>query len=406
MAQSVDRETICRHYINSLRSGEHAAAEKLAPHIAPDAVSRFNEDTYYGRDQVLFRATGKWPTTQYTRKGGWSEPAADGDRLVVIAEYPPYITQRRVKKVTFAFNDRDEIREVIHEVERLPPRLTAGEVPLAVRGIVNDAVPNGTPMSVAHVGEDGAPVLTVRGSVQFFGPAQLSVWLRNPKGGLATAIARDPRVALLYRDSARVVTVSITGLAHVETDEAVRERVYEAMSEFEQTHDPDREGACMIVDIKDLKCQVASQTTTVRLLVGGVHPEQAGGLCPVIVQPVEDGRVADEAGEQPDRVHAEQAAVAGHHGHVAAACHGDHGRDVRDVRSAGPPRQQPGAEPSDDEAEQDRANVRHDDHAHSCPTISGWQNRRNVTKFLKPASACAARKRAAGSEGPGNSLRG
>jgi hypothetical protein len=106
------------------------------------------------------------------------------------------------------------------------------------------------------------------------------------------------------------------------------------------------------------------------LLVGGVHAEQAGGLRPVLVQPVEDGRVADEAGGQPDRVHAEQATVAGHHCHVAAARRGDDGRDVRDVRRHGPPRQQPGRDPSEDEAEQGRANVRHDDHAPSHPTGS------------------------------------
>jgi ribosomal protein S18 acetylase RimI-like enzyme len=104
------------------------------------------------------------------------------------------------------------------------------------------------------------------------------------------------------------------------------------------------------------------------LLVGGVHAEQAGGLRPVLVQPVEDGRVADEAGEQTDRVHAEQATVAGHHRHVPAARRGDDSRDVRDVRRHRPPRQQPGRDPSKDEAEQGRANVRHDDHAPSHPT--------------------------------------
>jgi ribosomal protein S18 acetylase RimI-like enzyme len=107
------------------------------------------------------------------------------------------------------------------------------------------------------------------------------------------------------------------------------------------------------------------------VLVGGVHAEQAGGLRPVLVQPVEDGSVADEACEQPDRVHPEQAAVAGYHRHVAAARRGDDGRDVRDVRRYSPPRQQPGRDPSQDEAEQGRANVRHDDHAHSLPPVTG-----------------------------------
>ena len=128
------------------------------------------------------------------------------------------------------------------------------------------------------------------------------------------------------------------------------------------------------------------------LLVEPVHAEQAGGLRPVLVQPVEDGRVADEAGEQPDRVHAEQAAVAGHHRHVAAARHGDHGRDMRHVRRPGPARQQPGAEPSDDEAEQGRADIRHHDHARSHPTTGRGINHEKYHQILKSSSLSPARR--------------
>jgi hypothetical protein len=257
----MDRATVCGYYINSLRTGELAAARQIGPYIAEGAVSSFNEKTYRGRDQVLSRITGKWPNTHYLRRGGWSEPSEEGGRLVVTVEYPPYITQTRITKVTFAFNDGDKITEVDHEVVRLPPRLKAAEVPLVVRGIVNDAVANNTPICVAYVNAGGEPVLSFRGSLQFFGPRQISGWLRNPRGGLATAVAKNPKIALIYRDSRRVINVNVAGLAHIETDPEIRRQVYEMMPEVEQTHDPDQTGACLIIDIQSVKCQVASQTT-------------------------------------------------------------------------------------------------------------------------------------------------
>lgn len=265
MALSADRATICGYYIKSLRSGELSAARQIAPHIADNAVSRFNEDTYKGRDEVLARVTGRWPMTHILRRGGWSEAAEEDGRLVVTAEYPPWITQRRVSKVTFTFNDRDEVTEIAHDVVALPDRLKADEVPLMVRGLINDAVTNYTPVCVAHVNADGEPVLSYRGSLQFFGPRKISGWLRNPRGGLATAVASNPHVALIYRDNERLLTVNIKGLAHIEVDEEIRQQVYDMMPEVEQTHDPERTGACLIIDIESLKCSIASQSIQVKL---------------------------------------------------------------------------------------------------------------------------------------------
>jgi hypothetical protein len=265
VAQSIGRVRICGYYIKSLRTGELTASQQIAPHIAEGAVSRFNEDTYKGRDEVLSRVTGKWPMTHILRRAGWSEPVDEGDHLVVTAEYPPWITQRRISKVIFSFNDRDEITEVTHELAALPPRLKADEVPLVVRGLVNDAVTNNTPICVAHIGEDGEPVLSYRGSLQFFGPRQISAWLRNPQGGLATAVPRNPKIALVYRDNDKLITVNIKGLAHIEAGEETRRKVYEMMPEVEQTHDPDRAGACLIIDIQSVKCTIATQSIQVQL---------------------------------------------------------------------------------------------------------------------------------------------
>jgi hypothetical protein len=86
----------------------------------------------------------------------------------------------------FSFSERDEITEVVHEMVPLADRLATDEVPLVIRGLVNDALGSNTPMCLAYVGEDGEPVLSLRGSLQFHGPRQISAWIRNPEGGLAS----------------------------------------------------------------------------------------------------------------------------------------------------------------------------------------------------------------------------
>jgi hypothetical protein len=69
---------------------------------------------------------------------------------------------------------------------------------------------------------------------------------------------RNPRLALLYRDSKTRSTLIIQGRGHVEADESVRGRVFELSPEVEQNHDPGRRGAALIIDVTSV------QGTTVR----------------------------------------------------------------------------------------------------------------------------------------------
>jgi Pyridoxamine 5'-phosphate oxidase len=265
LGATIDRATICRYYIKSLRTGEQSAARQVAPHIADDAVAWYGGNSYQGRDAVLARMSGKWPMTNTLRRAGWSEPAAEDGHLVVTAEYPPGIAMPRIARVVFSFSDRDEITEVVHELVPFPDRLVTDEVPLVIRGLVNDALGNNTPLCLAYVNADGEPVLSLRGSLQFHGPRQISAWIRNPKGGLVAAIAANPKVALLYRDNDRLITMTIKGLAHIEPDEEIRGQVYDLMPEVEQTHDPARAGACLIIDIKSIQCLLSGAPITVEL---------------------------------------------------------------------------------------------------------------------------------------------
>jgi hypothetical protein len=265
LGASTSRAAICGYYIKSLRTGEESAARQVAKHIADGAVARYGANAYQGRDAVLARMSGRWPMTNTLRRAGWSEPAAQDGRLVVTAEYPPGIAMPRIARVVFSFSDRDEITEVVHELVPFPDRVATDEVPLVIRGLVNDALGNNTPMCLAYVSEDGEPVLSLRGSLQFHGARQVSAWVRNPKGGLASAIQRNPKVALLYRDNDRLITMTIKGLARIEADEEIRRQVYAMMPEVEQTHDPARAGACLIIDVKSIQCLLSGEPISVEL---------------------------------------------------------------------------------------------------------------------------------------------
>jgi hypothetical protein len=207
---------------------------------------------------VLARITGVWPLTLVYGQGYWTAPRPDGDDLVVSAEFGPLGVAPTSVALRFSFDAADRISRVEQQATMAPPLAASSGLPEIVRGLVNGALANGTPMCVAYVDQHGQPVLSLRGSTQVFSDTQLSIWVRNAEGGLPTAVRSNPRVSLLYRDSKTRTTLIVQGRAHVESDEAVRARVFELAPEVEQNHDPGRRGAALIVDV------LSVQGTTVR----------------------------------------------------------------------------------------------------------------------------------------------
>ena len=139
-----------------------------------------------------------------------------------------------------------------------PERTVLSELKLTdeIRERVNHAHVNGNPMLVAHVTEEGLPGVSFRGSVLVYGDDQLALWVRNPAGGLAGALTHNPNVVLVYREpnpaGPTVPSRSIMyfrGRGHVETAEAVRRAVYDAMPEHERNADRDYRGVPIIVDL-------------------------------------------------------------------------------------------------------------------------------------------------------------
>src|SRR5262245_13046783 len=81
-----------------------------------------------------------------------------------------------------------------------PAPLTEMKLPQELKDAINNAFTGGKPVLVAYVDEDGQPSLSFRGSTQAYSDSQLAIWVRNPEGGLQRALAKNPRVSLMYRD--------------------------------------------------------------------------------------------------------------------------------------------------------------------------------------------------------------
>ena len=131
---------------------------------------------------------------------------------------------------------------------KVPP-VTGLRLPEAVRTRVDNALAEGKPLMLAHVDEDGRPVLSFRGSVQTFGDDTLAMWVRNPEGGLVRGLARNPAVALMYRDQQAKATYQFHGRARVVSDGATRDRIYEHAHKVERDHDFGRLGAAVLIEL-------------------------------------------------------------------------------------------------------------------------------------------------------------
>jgi hypothetical protein len=249
------------YFIKALSTGERTAAQRLEGCLAPDVDYDTNtqpgavpigREVFSGRSAVLEQVFGLWPATPGYSRLGWSDPLEVDGGLKV--------TTSGAVTVTFGFNDLDEIRHVRLDGgygSRAPapaaPTGAVEEIPLAVRGLINNALANQTPVVVTYVDEDGAPHSSLRGSVCVLNPTQFAIWVRHADGGLPTSIVKQPGIALFYSDRRANATVNVMGRAHIAEDPETRRKVFELGPEVEQTHDPLRHGVAVVIDVTRLQ---------------------------------------------------------------------------------------------------------------------------------------------------------
>ena len=117
-----------------------------------------------------------------------------------------------------------------------------------IKDLVNGSLESGNPILLAAVDAQNRPVLSFRGSTTVHSDGSLGLWARNAEGGTIEAIKQNPQVALMYR-SPTVPFVKFEGRAHVVTDEAERNQVFEAAPERERKGDPDRKGLAVVIEL-------------------------------------------------------------------------------------------------------------------------------------------------------------
>lgn len=244
-------------YVLALRTGEVPAVKNLSQYLARDVVLNTGapgrKTTVSGYDDVLNRVTGEWPNTPVFVRGFWSAPRLDGDKAKVDATFPGMGAAPGEVHLTFSYNPQGQISVIDQDIVPQPAAEQTDRIPDSARGLINGALKNNTPMSVAYVDEDGKPNLSLRGSVQVYSPTQLAIWLRTRTGGLPTALAKNPNVALLYRDSYSRSTLTIQGVGHVETDPEVCARVWNMIQDVEQKHETHESGCALIIDVTKMQ---------------------------------------------------------------------------------------------------------------------------------------------------------
>src|SRR2546428_13904330 len=93
------------------------------------------------------------------------------------------------------------------------PPITEMNLTDEIKTAVDNALNDGNPLFVAYVDEEGQPSLSFRGSTHVHSPTQLAIWVRNPEGGLGKALAKNPRISLMYRNPQTRATLQFKGSA-------------------------------------------------------------------------------------------------------------------------------------------------------------------------------------------------
>jgi hypothetical protein len=185
---------------------------------------------------------------ELARRLQWGDPQTVGGQVRLTGTRAAG-TRDRGLVVTLTF-EGDAIA-LVQEQRTAAPPIEAQPIllPSDLRRRIDNALVERHPMLVAHVDADGQPILSFRGSVQAFSDDQLALWVRNAQGGFVQAIARNPRVALMYRDEQAKATYQFQGRARVTDVAGERQRIFDAAPPAERAHDFAMLGVAVLVDL-------------------------------------------------------------------------------------------------------------------------------------------------------------
>lgn len=233
--------------LRSLRTGENSAVQEAKATFAPGVVLHSGTTDVTGIEAVTDRLNGQWPLTPVYAQGEFTQPEIAGDSASVSATFSTFGSIKGYA-LTVSFDKDDRITRLDETVTMYPPPAAVNAFPPNVRMAINGALANGTPICLSYCAEDGTPSLSLRGSIQVYGDTELGLWSRNPKSGLVEAARKKKPVALLYRNSPRRMTLTMTGKVEI-AEGAVRDRIWALSPEVEKRHDPPQNGVAILIRI-------------------------------------------------------------------------------------------------------------------------------------------------------------
>jgi predicted pyridoxine 5'-phosphate oxidase superfamily flavin-nucleotide-binding protein len=243
-----DKIAIVTEFLGSLRSD--AAGPPRSDLLTDDVTYTSSRGTATGRDVVMKYMAGPTAFTFY-QKGNWSQPKVDGDVIEIVAEPDPGAVGSTLR----CHCSGDRISLVQDQAFGRPAKEQKGiKLSPEIKAAINNASAIKSPILLSYVDETGQPSLSFRGSTHAYSDDQLAIWLRDAEGGLTKAIAKNPKVALMYRDNAPTGGMfHFHGRARITTDPEERKRIYDAAPVNERNHDLDMEGGAVIIDLDFLQ---------------------------------------------------------------------------------------------------------------------------------------------------------
>lgn len=202
---------------------------------------------------MIERLTGQWTYTPVMAAASWHVRKDDADGLVAQADFFGIGAAPAEYLLRFDFDVEGRIARIVESfVLASPPVALPGMTPW-LRRYFDRALAEGKTVTVSYVDEEGLPSLSLRGSIHTIDDCRFGLWLRKPTGGLANAIERGSRIALLYRDHASRTTLIALAKGCLISDDSGRAGIFDGSPEVEQRHDPARAGAAAVLDLIELK---------------------------------------------------------------------------------------------------------------------------------------------------------
>ena len=254
-----DRITAVEAYENAIVKGDNSVAGYLADDVVVESTFGRAEGT--GAALALLRE----PRIAGLLAAGphWTEPAVSGDTVTVTAQLPATAPFGGVEfAFTFAGEKISRVEQQTLPAAPVTPsvlRLTGD-----IKGAVNGAFDNQTPMMIAYSDDGGEIHLSFRGTIQAYSDDQLALWARDPGGGLPRHIATRPKVTLFYHDPKIRTTYTFYGRARIAEDPEARAVIFENSPPREQQMDFRRRGVAIVVDLDRVEGRAPSGRVLMR----------------------------------------------------------------------------------------------------------------------------------------------